>query len=245
MQLIENPAGGFAFVPGGYPYSAGSVALPGFEVVRATLHRPLPLRDGFAAIDRQLAAEGRPAQALCAIELRSPEPWSLDGFGAFNVGYRAELEARGVILGDVNPVSRTNVAPAHAPPAEPSLYAFSYTVPSDLAARTFVVSGAGEMDERGILDEGDTSPEAMRRKAAFVMAMVAGRLAGLGCATGDVTAVSVYTIHSPLGFIADTLLAPLGPAAAHAFHWCYSRPPVLGLEFEADLRGVRKELRLY
>lgn len=244
MQLIENAAGGFAFVPGGYPYSAGSVALPGFELVRATLHRSLPLRDGFALIDRHLAAEGRPAQALCAIELRSPEPWSLDGFQGFNVGYRKELEDRGVILGDVNPVARTNVAPAHAPPAEPSLYAFTYTVPSALAARTFVAAGAGEMDDRGIVDEGQTSPEAMRRKAAFVMATMAARLAGLGCTLDDVTAMSVYTVHSPLAFLVDTLLAPLGPAAAHAFHWCYSRPPVLGLEFEADLRGIRKELRV-
>lgn len=246
MQLIEHTAGGFAFLPGGPPYSAGSVALPGFEVVRATLQRPLPLGAGFALIDRHLAGEGRPAQALCAVELRSPKPWSMDGFGEFNAGYRAELAARAILLGEVNPVARTNVAPAHQPPAEPSLYAFSYTVPSPLAGRTFVASGAGELRDDGtIVAEGEATPEALRAKAAFVIEVMAARVAGLGCAVGDVTAMSVYCVHSPLDYLVDTLLAPLGPAAAHAFHWCYSRPPVVGLDFEADLRGVRHELRVF
>jgi hypothetical protein len=246
MQLIENRAGGFAFLPSGPPYSAGSVALPGFEVVRATLQHPLPLAEGFALIDRHLAAEGRPAQALCAVELRSPEPWSMDGFGEFNTLYRGELGARGILLGEVNPVARTNVAPAHQPPAAPSLYAFAYTVPSSLAGRTFVAAGSGELRGDGtIVAEGETSPEALRAKAAFVMEVMSARLAGLGCTVDDVTAMSVYCVLSPLDYMVDTLLAPLGPAAAHAFHWCYSRPPVVGLDFEADLRGVRRELRLY
>lgn len=246
MQLIENPAGGFAFMPGGPPYSAGSVALPGFEVVRATLQRPLPLAEGFALIDRHLASAGRPAQALCAVELRSPEPWSLDGFGAFNAGYRQLLAARDILLGDVNPVARTNVAPAHLPPAEPSLFAFSYTLPAGHAGPTFVASGAGELRGDGsIVAAGELGPAAMRAKAAFVMGEMAARLAGLGCGVDDVTAMSVYCVHSPLDVMVDTLLAPLGASAAHALHWCYSRPPVLGLEFEADLRGVRHELRLF
>ena len=61
----------------------------------------------------------------------------------------------------------------------------------------------------------------------------------------EVTALQIYTIHSPLDYLQDLLLTPFGAAAIHAFHWYYSRPPVLGLEFEADLRGVRRELRLF
>ena len=41
------------------------------------------------------------------------------------------------------------------------------------------------------------------------------------------------------------LLSPLGAAAVHAFHWYYSRPPIVGLEFEVDMRGVRQELRIW
>lgn len=244
MQLTPNPTGGYAFLPNGPPYSSGAVALPGFEVVRVTLQRPLPYRAGFALIDRRLAAEGRPPQALCGVELRSPQPWTFEGFAAFNAGYREELAARAILLGDTNPVARTNVAPAFEPPAEPSLYAFSYTVPAAHAGPTFVAAGSGELGDDGIVAEGQTSPAALRTKAAFVMGVMTVRIAGLGCTPGDVTAMAIYCVHSPLDYLADTLLAPLGPAAAHAFHWCYSRPPIVGLEFEADVRGVRRELRL-
>lgn len=245
MQLVENPAGGFAFLPGGPPYSAGVVALPGFEIVRATLQRPLPYREGFAWIDRRLESIGRPSAALCAIELRSPKPWSMEDFGVFNARYRVELETRGILLDGTNPVARTNVAPAYAPPEEPSLYAFSYTIPSSSAGRTFVIAGAGDLDERGIVAEGQTSPEAMRTKATFVMDVMMRRLAALGCSVDDVTAMAVYSVHSPLDFLADVLLAPLGDVAVHAFQWYYSRPPVIGLEFEVDMRGVRQEMRIW
>jgi len=67
MHLVNHPSDGFAFLPGGLPFSAGVVALPGFEIVRATLQRPLPYRSGFALIDRYLTTVGRPATALCAI----------------------------------------------------------------------------------------------------------------------------------------------------------------------------------
>ena len=245
MQLIEHHPGGFAFLPGSAPYSSGAVALPGFEILRVTLQRPLPYREGLRLIDRHLAAEGRPAQALCGVELRSPAPWSMDGFGAFNQGYCAELNARGILLGTVNPVARTNVAPAYAPPTEPSLYAFSYTVPSSLSDRTFVAAGSGELNDTGIIAEGNSSPQGLRIKAEFVMMVMATRIAGLGVNPAEVTALQIYSIHSPLDYLQDLLLAPLGAAAIHAFQWYYSRPPVLGLEFEADLRGVHRELRLF
>jgi hypothetical protein len=245
MHLVEHPAGGFAFLPGGSPYSSGVVALPAFEIVRATLQRPLPYHDGFALIDRHLEAIGRPAAALCAIELRSPKPWSLEDFGVFNAGYRVELEQRGILLDGTNPVARTNVAPAYAPPEEPSLYAFSYTIPSAATGCTFVIAGAGDLNERGIVAEGQTSPEAMRAKASFVMDVMMKRLAALGCSIDNVTDMTVYSVHSPLDFLTDILLSPLGAAAVHAFHWYYSRPPVIGLEFEVDMRGVRQELRLW
>lgn len=245
MHLVNHPSGGFAFLPGGPPYSGGVVALPGFEIVRATLQQPLPYRAGFALIDRYLESLGRPAAALCAIELRSPKPWSMEDFRIFNAEYRVELQMRSILLDEINPVARTNVAPAYLPPEEPSLYAFAYTVPVATTRRTFVIAGAGDLDERGIIAEGQTSPEAMRAKASFVMRVMLQRLTALGCCIDDMTAMAVYSAHSPLDFLTDILLAPLGAAAVHAFHWYYSRPPIVGLEFEVDMRGVRQELRIW
>src|SRR4051794_21079196 len=68
------------------PYSCGVISTPGYEVVHVTLHGPLPYRDGFDLIERHLASEDRPRTALCGIELRSPRPFSFEGFARFNEG---------------------------------------------------------------------------------------------------------------------------------------------------------------
>jgi hypothetical protein len=70
------------------------------------------------------------------------------------------------------------------------------------------------------------------------------RLAALGGTWADVTAVDIYTPHPIHGFLADVVLAPMGPAAIHGVHWFPSRPPIEGLEYEMDMRGVRREVRL-
>jgi hypothetical protein len=59
-----------------------------------------------------------------------------------------------------------------------------------------------------------------------------------------VTAVDVYTAHLLQPYLADEILAKIGPAAAHGLHWYYGRPPIIGLEFEMDMRGVRRARRL-
>src|SRR5262245_63795181 len=85
-------AGHYRFLPGIAPFSSGAAAVSGYQVVHATLRSPIPWRDGFALIDRHLRAEGRPRAALCAIELRSPAPFTFDGFDAFNAGYQRSEE---------------------------------------------------------------------------------------------------------------------------------------------------------
>ena len=123
-------------------------------------------------LQQHLSTLGRPRAALCGIELRSPAPFSFDGFAAFNEGYRSLLADWGLLVAGDNPIPRTNGAPIAAAPAEPSLYAFAYTVPGATPAPTFIVAGAGEMGDRargaeGIVRHGDTSAEGMREKAAF------------------------------------------------------------------------------
>ena len=249
MDLREAPTAGYRFLPGIPAFSSGVVALPGFEIIHATLDAPRPWRDGFARIERHLAEHGRPRTALCGIELRSPAPFTFDGFAKFNEGYRALLAEWKILVGDDNPIPRTNVAPTVAPPAEPSLYAFAYTVPGATPAPTFIVAGAGEMRDRargvdGIVRHGDTSPEGMREKARFVMGIMQERLRGLGADWSRVRVIDVYTAEPIHGFLLEEILLPAGPAAIHGVRWFPSRPPVQGLEFEVDLRGVARELIL-
>jgi hypothetical protein len=214
----------------------------------------VPWREGFALIERRLRGLGRPRTALCAIELRVPTPLTFAGFAEFNRGYRDLLGEWGLLVDGRNPVARTNVAPVVGPPSEPSLYAFSYTVAAETAGQaaappTFIAAGSGELrpgqaSRAGVVRPDETSPDAMREKAAYVMDVMRARLTGLGAAWVDVTAVDVYTVHSLEGFLATEILAAMGPAAIHGVHWYLSHPPIAGLAFEMDLRGVRREVRL-
>lgn len=250
MPLIEHPAGNYRFLPGIAPYSCGVVSAPGFELVHATLDRPIPYRDGFDVIARELEANGRPRQALCAVELRSPQPLSFEGFSAFNEGYARILESWGLFVDGVNPVARTNVAPETTPPSERALYGFSFTRPCATAtAPTFVVAGAGELPEgvlaaSAIVRGGETSEEAIGEKARFVMDLMESRLRGLGADWAGVTAVDIYTIHPIDRLLPEIILRRIGAAAIHGVRWFFSRPPIEGIEFEMDLRGVRTEVRV-
>lgn len=248
-KLRDCPKGNYRFLPGIAPFSSGAVAMPGYQVVHATLRRPLPYRRGFARIDAHLRAEGRPRQALCAIELRIAEPLTPQGFDAFNEDYRALLTEWEILLDGENPIARTNVAPVVGAPAEPSLYGFAYTVPGDVMVPTFVVAGSGETRERtgdvsGLVRGGETSPAAMREKAEFVVGVMRDRLHGLGADWPDVTAINVYTAYPIEPFLADVILDPVGPAAIHGVHWHLSRPPVKQIEFEMDMRGVTRRVFL-
>src|SRR5262249_31278538 len=154
IMLVANRKGNYSFLRGIAPYSAGAVADGGFEIVRARFRRPLPLSSGFDRVREHLQANHRPVQALCGMELRSPQPFTFQGFNDFNAGYIRVLNEWGVVVDNLNPVARTNVAPEIGAPSAPSLYAFSYTVSSSTKARTFVVAGAGELPE-GSLDPHD------------------------------------------------------------------------------------------
>lgn len=242
---MQQSEGGFAFLPGSPtgPFSGGALALPGFEIVHASLRAPLPWRQAFALIERHLAQEGRPRAALCAVELRAAAPYTPEGFTAFNTEYRALLEGWGILVDGYSPAARSNVAPAFAPPKEQSLYAFSYTVPTSAtgASPTFFLSGSAERPD---VRAGDTSLDALREKTADVLANLQGRLAKIGATWADVTAVSVYTARELQPLMESQILPALGSAAPHGLHWFYCRPPVQNLEIEIDARNTRQERRL-
>src|SRR5262245_43534208 len=248
-MLRDVPAGGYQFLPGISAFSSGVVASAGWEIVHATLDAPTPWRDGFARIDRHLREVGRPRAALCGIELRSPAPFSFGGFDEFNQGYRSLLAEWKILVGDDNPIPRTNVAPVAGAPREPSLLAFGYPVSGPTRAPTSVVAGAGAIRVRaqradGIVRHGDTSGGAMREKARFVMDTMQARLRALGGSWDLVMVIDVYTAQPVHDVVEHEILPVAGPAALQGIHWYPSRPPIQGLEYEMELRGVRREVVL-
>ncbi len=247
---MDHPRGNYRFLQGIAPYSSGVVAMSGFEIVRVSMRQPVPLRlPVFEHITNFLALVNRPLHALCAMELRIPTPLTFSGFTAFNADYQQRLRAHGLLLDDVNPIARTNIAPVGLDLPEPSLYAFSYTRPMTKSSQapSFIAAGAGDLIDQtdlraeAIVRPGQTSPAALQEKVSVVMKVMEERLHGLGGTWQDVTSTSLYTTIALEPLIQDAILSPMGPAAVRGANWYYSQPPIQGLRFEMDLRGVGSE----
>jgi hypothetical protein len=216
----------------------------------------LPVAEGFAAIEAHLRAANRPLTALCAAELRSPQPFSFEGFRDFNTGYVAVLERWGLYRDGLNPVARSNVCPQFDAPAQPGFFAFSYTVPAGQAdvgattegaappARSFVVAGSGEWPEdqpfpEGIVARGDASAAGLASKAKYVLRTMRERTSGLGGDWSALTAAQVYTVHDIHPLLGSHFAADGLTRIGLTWHVC--RPPIVGLDFEMDVRSVALE----
>jgi len=246
-MLAENKRGNYHFLKGIAPYSAGVTAEAGFEIVHVRLSNYVPLRAGFHTVETHLRKAGRPLQAICGMELRSPNPFSFTGFHEFNAGYVDVLKQWDLLVDGINPIARTNVAPAINPPAEPALYGFSYTVRSSAKRKTFVVAGAGELpegslDPHDVVRPGESSPAAIQEKMRFVIGLMEGRLKGLSVSWNDVTVSEIYTVHDIHRFLKTELLERQEEGRAHGVTWHYSQPPIESIEYEMDLRGCATEL---
>jgi hypothetical protein len=246
---VAFKAGGYRYIPAVFQYSSGVAAEPGFEIERVRLTRPLPLADGFAFVERHLNGLGRPSTAFAACELRSAAPFTEQGFHDFNREYVKTLARWGIYEDETNPVARTNVCPAHGKPAEPVLYAFSYTAPASGVRRGgFIVAGGGEVrgGSGGFRERtvryGDTSPDGMREKVRHVVAEMERRLAALGFTWHDAVSTQAYSVQDIGAFVGPEIAAR--GAAAGGLAWHYARPPVVGLEFEMDVRGAAREIAL-
>src|ERR1700676_5378074 len=186
MTTDTFAAGGYRYIPAVFQYSGGVAAEPGFEIVRVRFREAVALSQGFARIGEIIREDGRPLAAFCACELRSPAPFTEDGFRAFNEIYAGTLRAWKIMTGDTNPVARSNVCPQIDPPAEPAFHAFCFTVAAKNAAPSFVVAGSAEAKEGmgnyrdHTVRLGETSPDAIREKARYVLGEMERRLAALG-----------------------------------------------------------------
>ncbi len=237
--------GGYRYLPSVFQYSGGVAAEPGFALERVRFLKPLPMAEAFAAVEAHLAAVGRPTTAFAQCELRSPDPFSDQGFIEFNTHYVKTLERWGLYKDGVNPVARTNVCPMYDKPTESRMFAFTYSVPSPLARTTFQLSGSADAHtgnapaHERLIARGDTSPEGLRTKVAFVADEMQRRLALLGVGWADAVSTQLYTVQN-IGHLIGEELARRG-AGAGGLVWNYARPPVIGLEFEMDVRGHAHE----
>jgi hypothetical protein len=242
--------GSYRYIKGPFQYSGGVAAQPGFRIERARFAQVVPMEKGFRAIEAHLSELDRPLTSFCACELRSSAPFTEAGFIAFNRIYVGTLARWGIYRDGDNPVARSNVCPESNPPAEPGFHAFSYTVPEqpDTATRRvqdFVISGSAEAPEGSasyaahIIRRGDTSSEAMREKARYVLGAMESRMESLGANWAAASAIQVYTVHDLHPFLADEIVAR-NPSST-GLTWHYARPPVEDLDYEMDVRGVALE----
>jgi hypothetical protein len=252
-ELPVFEPGSYRYIKGPFQYSAGVAAEPGFAIERARFARPLPLADAYAAVEAHLKALGRPSTAFAACELRSPSPFTEQGFYDFNRVYVRTLERWGIYKdGDqpTNPVARTNVCPMYDKPRESVMFAFSYSVPIGQGASrsrgSFITSGGGERrpgdenPELAIVRHNDTSPEGMREKVAYVVGEMERRLSLLGFSWKDAGSTQIYTVQN-IGHLIGEALAARG-AGEGGLLWTYAWPPVIGLEYEMDVRGAAREI---
>jgi hypothetical protein len=245
MTSAAFEPGGYRYIPALFQYSSGVAAMPGFEIVRVRFKTPPPLAQGFAQVERIIADAGRPPAAFCACELRSPAPFTDQGFRSFNEAYVVKLKEWGIYDGRRNPVARSNVCPEIDPPAEPALHAFCFTVPAQSALPTFVIAGSGEAREgpgrysERIIRNGDTSPEGMAEKGAYVHDVMEFRLRLFERDWADTTATQVYTVHDLHPFFGEDIVRRGAARAGLTWHFC--RPPVAGLDYEMDCRAVASE----
>lgn len=246
-ELGSFRAGSYQFIPGVFQYSAGVKPVDGHEIVRVRFHRPLAMSAGFQAASDHLKSVGRGVEAFCACELRSPAPFTEQGFVDFNKEYVGWLDQWGLTKDGTNPVARTNVCPVIDPPKVVSMYAFSYTRPASAGrAGGFVVAGSGEAPEGKAsykdfaIRPGDQSTEGMVEKCRWVLGEMERRMSALGAGWANATGAHVYTAYELLALMKNEI-APRG-AAASGLSWHFSRPPVQGLDYEMDVRGVSAEL---
>lgn len=249
-MLIANRKGHYHFLRGIEPYSAGVISDPGFEIVHVTLQEWVQWRQGFEVIDAHLNQVDVERNALCGIELRSPAPFTMQGFIDFNRDYCEILKQWDLYIDAVNPIARTNVAPQHAPPETPVLHGFSYVIPIDKPMPpTVVIAGAGEvrhgeLNIEAIIRSGETDSDALQEKAMLVMKVMEERIDGLGASWNLLKIVNIYTVH-PIDEIVESVILPrIGPARRYGIHWHHTHPPVVDIEFEMDMRGARQEIFL-
>jgi hypothetical protein len=245
IETVEAPNSGYRYMPGVSQYSCGVGALPGFALERVRFSKVVPLKEGFARVAEIIKAAGRPLTAFAACELRSPAPFTEQGFIDFNEIYIKTLEEWGIMKDRVNPIARSNVCPKIDPPSEPGFHAFSFTTVAPNAPASFVIAGSGEAAEgKGDYRDntvrlGDISPSGMLEKAKFVLDEMERRMSAFSGTWDQTTGAQLYTVRDVYALL-ESELGRRG-VFRNGLTWHFNRPPVVDLEYEMDCRRVHVE----
>lgn len=250
-ELIDNPRGGYAFIPKVEIFSYGVVANKGFETVRASFRQERPFPRGFSDIEAHLRAANRPIQALCGLELRSGRQRSMPEFLASNKEYVELMRKFDLMVDGRTPLVRTNVA-VRGTENTVRIHGFSYTRPALHGAPskypTFLSAGIPDVSGLGgnpkVIAEGDVSPAGLRQKTEFVLDSIDALLKLIGVRWDDVTGTRIYTEQNVHSLFADLVLPKMGAATKRGVELHYSRLPVVGGDIEIDVRSVAAELLL-
>jgi len=70
-----------------------------------------------------------------------------------------------------------------------------------------------------------------------VLGLMQDRLHGLGATWSQVTTTNIYTVYDVNALLVTIVLPRIGAAGKHGVTWHYTRPPIVGLEYEMDVRG--------
>jgi hypothetical protein len=244
-DVIEFKEGGFAYLRGrALPFSNGVIALNGHVFTRVRLRNIHPLAEGLEITAEWIKSQNRPLASLAACELRSPAPMSRSNFVAFNDHYISLLRSNGFAANGAFPIARSNMALQFKPPSSNTLFAFTYATPFvpavETSSRDFLISGKPETaeDPPSIIAMGDVSPAGLIAKSTYVIQELRRRVDLLGGRWKDITGAQIYTVHS-LNPVLDGLrsngLTSVGLTLFPGY------PPIIGLDFEIDVRSVSFE----
>ena len=98
-----------------------------------------------------------------------------------------------------------------------------------------------DLSIQAIVRPNEKSSDALREKVNVVINVMEERLYGLKANWMEVSSISIYSKIPLQGLLVENILKPIGEAALHGVNWYYSTPPIQGLDYEMDMRGVRKE----
>ena len=246
MEIQVFGAGGYRYIPAVFQYSGGVAAEPGFRIERVMFRRPVPLAQGFRRAESIIKERGRPLTAFCACELRSARPFSDQGFREFNEHYVQTLAHWGIYDdedqsgGAQQRLPRDRAAGRALLPRICVHGAVGATASRHSSSPAAAKRGRAERPTgSGPIRYGETGDDAMREKALFVLGEMERRLGLLGQSWATTTATQVYTVHDLHPFFGDEIVRRGAAPAGLTWHFC--RPPVQGLEYEMDCRGVAIE----
>lgn len=247
--MIDNPLGGYRFLPGFKFLSFAAVANKGFAMERAVFRKPRSIETSLQEIQEYLQSIGRPLNALAGFEFRqyASQQWTHEAFGKFNEAHIKRLEDAGLLVDGQVPISRTNVVLNSGQDAsEGGLHAFTYTVPSDKPNKDFVLAAVPELDVQAgqVIEEGKTDPAALRKKVDYIMDITTQRLIDMGLSWDDATGIQLYAEADLKSFFKEAMLDRAGLGGWRGIQWHHALPPIGPCIMELDARSVRADITI-